>query len=228
MDIPEGYCQCGCGRKTNIAKVGCKSRGRVRGKPLRLCHGHANRKVHAKYEPALGIKWGECHCGCGGKTKIKAESCGPRGYAAGDPQRYLSGHHNRSAPVPYIVDENTGCWLWQWSKSKKGYGRMRDANGRNRVAHRVYYEERFGPVDAHCQIDHLCKNASCVNPDHMEAVSAAENVRRTSVAVINVHIARKVKEMLGDGVCQADVSRALGISYAIVHQIKNGRTWRDA
>ena len=36
----KGYCHCGCGRKTNIAKKSCTAKGYVKGEPMRFCHGH--------------------------------------------------------------------------------------------------------------------------------------------------------------------------------------------
>jgi hypothetical protein len=39
-EIPYGYCQCGCGEKTNISKVHDKARGQVKGEPWRFVSGH--------------------------------------------------------------------------------------------------------------------------------------------------------------------------------------------
>src|SRR5690606_27089460 len=35
-----------------------------------------------------------------------------------------------------------------------------------------------GPIPAGLVIDHLCGNTSCCNPEHLEAVTNAENMRR--------------------------------------------------
>jgi hypothetical protein len=77
----------------------------------------------------------------------------------------------------------TGCWEWTGARLTFGYGRMvvRREDGRRlfTTAHRVACGWFVGPVGAEQHVDHLCRNASCVNPAHLEAVSAAENRRRS-------------------------------------------------
>lgn len=43
-NIPYGYCQCGCGKKTKLAKYTDSKRERTKGKPYRYLRGHATRK----------------------------------------------------------------------------------------------------------------------------------------------------------------------------------------
>jgi len=71
----------------------------------------------------------------------------------------------------------TPCWIWGLYCDPQGYARMK-VNGRPGLAHRYAYEDVVGPVPAGCELDHLCRQPSCVNPDHLEAVTHAENVRR--------------------------------------------------
>jgi hypothetical protein len=49
-------------------------------------------------------------------------------------------------------------------------------------AHRVLYRLVNGPIPIGAEIDHLCRNRSCVNPDHLEAVSHRENLMRSPIA----------------------------------------------
>jgi HNH endonuclease len=72
-----------------------------------------------------------------------------------------------------------GCWPWLGSVSGTGYGSfsIRLARGQRsgRVAHRLVYEVLVGPVPPELELDHLCRNRRCVNPAHLEPVTASEN-----------------------------------------------------
>lgn len=69
-----------------------------------------------------------------------------------------------------------GCWRWVGNITGR-YGSM-VFRGRDVRAHRVAYEVFVGPIPDGLQIDHLCRNTHCVNPEHLEPVTAAENKRR--------------------------------------------------
>jgi hypothetical protein len=76
-----------------------------------------------------------------------------------------------------LVDEATGCWLWQGAKVGAGYGTIK-VDGRTILTHRLAYELFVGPIPTALELDHLCRVPACVNPAHLEAVTHAENMRR--------------------------------------------------
>lgn len=83
------------------------------------------------------------------------------------------------------VNPITTCWDWQASINQKGYGQFW-AFKRMRAAHRVAYVWLVGAIPANLTVDHLCKNTACVNPCHMEIVTARENtLRSNNQAAIN-------------------------------------------
>lgn len=70
-----------------------------------------------------------------------------------------------------------GCWVWTGARTRAGYSSLRWGD-ETVYGHRLAYEVLVGPVPDGLQIDHLCRTRACVRPDHLEAVTQVENVRR--------------------------------------------------
>lgn len=73
------------------------------------------------------------------------------------------------------------CFTWTGHRDHQGYGKMH-ANGHGQLAHRVAYELANGPIPAGLVIDHICHNTSCVNPDHLRAVTHKQNMEHQARA----------------------------------------------
>lgn len=76
-----------------------------------------------------------------------------------------------------LTERGDGCWEWLGNKTLDGYGRLQ-VGGSRRRAHRIAYELARGPIPPGLVLDHLCRNRSCVNPEHLEPVTDRENILR--------------------------------------------------
>lgn len=71
-----------------------------------------------------------------------------------------------------------GCWSWDGATNDLGYGQLWFGEHRMVYAHRFAYEHFVGPIPDMYVIDHLCRNPNCCRPDHLEAVTHRENIKR--------------------------------------------------
>jgi hypothetical protein len=76
----------------------------------------------------------------------------------------------------YVVKE-TGCWEWIGSLNAGGYGTFHMPK-KPELAHRFSYQRTHGRIKEGLELDHLCRNRRCVNPDHLEQVTRRENTVR--------------------------------------------------
>lgn len=122
------------------------------------------------------------------------DGCDVEGYAAG----WCRKHYDRvlrtggdPTPARRLTTEErffekvtlpSTCWEWTGARNAGGYGAFNVAwnDGKSviRGAHRWAWEFFHGPIPEGLTLDHLCKNPPCVNPDHLEPVPNAVNVRR--------------------------------------------------
>lgn len=181
-EIPYGFCWCGCGERTAISRHSCKRAIRITGEPLRFVKYHHNRARRDDVVPPN--PGGLCACGCGEQTELARWTNAEKGWVIGERKLFVHGHNGRLSGREYAEEDrgyDTPCWIWQRAKSRDGYGQVTiETAGRKTClkAHRIYFERRFGPIAPGEQLHHLCRVASCVNPEHMEALTQAEHSRR--------------------------------------------------
>jgi hypothetical protein len=84
-----------------------------------------------------------------------------------------------STPTERVV--GSGCIRWQGEKDRSGYGFVRAMNAGRRGhygAHRIAYLLANESIPAGLVLDHLCHTRDCVNADHLQPVTNAENLHR--------------------------------------------------
>lgn len=177
---------------------GCEKGGKMR---RGLCEMHYRRWRLYGEVGTPGPIWPVRHTcvvdGCDGL-------CQGHGYCAkhymrwrkhGDPLAYLPQktpaeirfrRHFKSGPVPGYAPHLGRCWLWTAAMNPEGYGVFSECG----AAHRFSYELYVGPVPEGLHIDHLCRVRNCVNPDHLEPVTPAENARRSSICPSTINSAK--------------------------------------
>jgi hypothetical protein len=74
-----------------------------------------------------------------------------------------------------VERDPSGCWNWTGRLDDNGYGRFW-LNRTNVYAHRASYAFSHGAIESGTVVHHRCANRSCVNPDHLTAISHHENI----------------------------------------------------
>jgi hypothetical protein len=131
---------------------------------------------------------------------------------------------------------DSGCWIWQRDKDGRGYGRIM-VGGIRHKAHRLSFESFKGPIAHGMHICHTCDIPSCVNPDHLFAGTAKDNVQdckqkgrlnrakgerngRAKLSAPQVELIRQSKER------NAALARQFGVSNVLIGLVKRGLCWR--
>jgi hypothetical protein len=74
-------------------------------------------------------------------------------------------------------EPNSGCWLWEGTILKSGYGQT-NWQGKPIYVHRLVFSFFRSEDITNLFLDHLCRNRACANPDHLEPVTNKENCLR--------------------------------------------------
>lgn len=171
------------------------------------------------------IPYGRCHCGCGGKTPLALSTNATRGHRRGEPLRFLHGHNARKA-LRYVEQDHgyyTRCWVWQLAThADDGHGRI-DVGGRLLLAHRVYYEQKHGPLPHGLHLHHRCEMPSCVNPDHLEPMTPAAHRREHSR--LDWNVVGEIRQARAAGATLSVLSERFGVSVGHLSAIVNDKAW---
>lgn len=129
------------------------------------------------------------------------------------------------------------CWEWTAKSRVSGYGIFTVRQGRQALAHRFAYEIFHGaPPSPGLVVRHKCDNALCVNPDHLELGTHAENMRDKVLRGRQSRGEKSPSAKLTEGQVREirsappgmgrSMARKFGISESHASMIRNGHAWK--
>lgn len=169
---------------------------------------------------------GLCECGCGARTNVAKRSSARERITKGEYRRFVPGHNRRPVGTParnYVEEDrghDTPCWIWQLYVGSGGYGRV-GRDGQTLLAHIAFWTDRYGPVPEGLELDHLCGQSACVNPDHLEAVTHLENVHRSAATKLTQDEVAKIRASADRN---ADLAVVYGVDPSTISVIRSGRS----
>lgn len=187
---------------------------------------------------STSVPHGYCLCGCGERTPIATRNDRTTKRVKGKPMLYVRGHNTRkrrkNTGEDYyrrfsVVDTGyeTPCWLWSQGLDYKGYAHVKH-DGKSRSVHGLHYEFKYGSIPDGLVPDHLCRQRSCVNPDHIEPVTNAENSRRGDNTKLTVDQVREIRRLYATGQYnQHALGRMFGVSNYNIYIIVHRKGWKD-
>lgn len=148
----------------------------------------------------------------------------------------LKGHFN---PINFEVDEN-GCFNCISHKpgSRNGYRVIINHNKRIYL-HRFVYEQMFGEIPDGLLIRHKCDNPACINPEHLETGTHADNMRdmvergrhvslygsKNPRAKLTENDVKKIKKLIPT-CSERNLAKQFGVSRTCIRLIKSGKKWK--
>lgn len=133
----------------------------------------------------------------------------------------------------------SGCWEFETTCSKSGYGRFRCCKrGGGGYAHRYSYLSFTGEIPEGHHICHTCDNRSCVNPSHLFAGTPKDNItdavkkgrmawgERAGRALLTSEQVQEIRRLVDTGMwTDAALGRRFGVSGTCIWSIRHGKSW---
>jgi len=142
------------------------------------------------------------------------------------------------------VNISDGCWIWNSSRNKTGYGTF-SIKHHPYKAHRVAWEQTFGEIPKGFHVLHRCDNPPCVNPEHLFLGTHQDNMRDMDMkgrrakpngmntpvgsdspnSVLREDHVRQIRSQKGK-VSYRDLAEQYGVGYSTIRHIMNFDTWK--
>lgn len=141
-------------------------------------------------------------------------------------------------PINFKVS-NSGCFeCTSHSKNKNGYA-MTCANGKAIGVHRFIYQEMLGEIPKDLVVRHKCDNPSCINPEHLELGTVADNNNdrdkrgrhkplkgsENGFSKLNENEVIEIKMLLGNKHNKKQIAERYKVSVSTIYAISNKQNW---
>jgi hypothetical protein len=132
------------------------------------------------------------------------------------------------------VDKGS-CWIWTACCNKNGYGQIK-INCKRYLSHRISWFLAGNTIPEGHLIRHKCRNRNCVNPEHLETGTQADNeadkirdgtdcrgekcynAKLTSTQVLDIRARAEGKHI--------ELAKEYGVSRPTIHSIIARKTWK--
>lgn len=151
------------------------------------------------------------------------------GHVAGEYVKFIRGHVGFLKQRSAITDD---MWFWEDRgymtlcmicisppQTKAGYCRV-ILNGKTVRAHRAMYEQEIGPIPRGMQIDHLCNQTDCINPDHLEPVTPLVNTQRSRATKLSEE---DIAEIRVSSLSGNDLAEKFRVSRKYIYAVRSRR-----
>ncbi len=132
------------------------------------------------------------------------------------------------------VAEESGCIRFTGHLDGEGYGGIMVARVKY-MAHRLSYSLNNGPIPDGYVVRHKCDNPSCINPEHLEVGTQADNIAdkvsrgrqaRGSGAGRAILTEESVREIRSSPLKVSELSTLYGVSVVSIRNVLRRKTWQ--
>jgi hypothetical protein len=142
-----------------------------------------------------------------------------------------------------FCEVDSGCWIWNKTLQRNGYGRFSVSENKQRLAHRLSYEMFCGEIPGGLNVCHTCDTRACVNPSHLFLGSQKDNIQDAKrkgrlrggrrrrgednpAAKLRSSDVVAIRQSCASGMSRAECARHYNVSWNLISLIVQGKAWK--
>lgn len=124
-----------------------------------------------------------------------------------------------------VTVRDDGCWDFRGEKTRLGYVRFWIKQERF-LAHRFAYVLMRGPIEPGMEIDHLCWNRSCCNPEHLSQKTHSANCRSKRNSKLTAADVEEIRRRRSSGETVRSLMESFRVSDTMIYNVINRKAWK--